>query len=505
VSRKKLGFIDSTLRDGQELLVGGRLRAELVAPILESLDAVGFESIEGWGGGTFRSSLALLHQDPWQTLRALKKKLKRTPLQIHLRGRFLVGDRPFSYGFVERFLNHTVELGVDVARLVDPLNDLESLTKVAHLAKKAGLIVQVSVLCAESLNDFSYYENLIKKTDLSDADAIGIFDPWGTLSPATAMKVVELLQNDNEHRVFAHLHSLSGTNFPSIASFVEEGVSVIDTCFSAFSFAGSLPSIEAVYSALDADNLSGRLDLEAIVEVSNAFERLSNAYFDRVPAVMEPMSLQEKSLREIIPTLSLLMMKRISRASSLEDDGLRAETMRIMKELGLVALVAPVSETVVRQAVLNLHSTERYAEFTEEFVRLLRSKLGKVRIQKDLTKLVRNDLEPQISNEIEEVKEHIIMPPDLGKTSEEEILSFELYPHELMEAKQANVIARRDGREEVVAAALALIAERDSVARPLELAPSNIPIIANSTRWRDAFRVDNSGSARKRGFVQEPF
>lgn len=505
MSRKKLGFIDSTLRDGQEALLGGRLRADLVAPVLESLDTVGFESIEAWGGGTFRSSLVLLHEDPWEELRILKKELRRTPLQMHIRGRFLVGDRPFSFGFVKRFLDHAAELGVNVVRLVDPLNNIESLAKIANIARKAGLTVQLSILCSNSTINLRYYEHLISRTDLSSADALGVFDPWGTLSPATAIKVIELLRKGNQQRVFAHLHSLTGASFRSLASVVEKGVSIIDTCFSAFSYNGSLPAIESVLGEFDSDELSRGLDLHAIVQASNEFTRLRNDYFDRVPAVMQPTSLIEKRVRGIAPTFSSLLMQRISKEGSKEDGELREEIKRIMKELSLVALLAPVSGIIVRQALLNLHSRTRYGELTDEFVRLLRGALGEVKIQKYLVERLRIDLDPEIADGMGEIEERVFTPPNQRNSSEDDLLSFILYPHEFIEVREANLIARQDGRQKVVAAALALLAEIDSVTSPTQRVNSAVRLVASFTRWRDSLRVNDSDSMRKRGFVQEPF
>jgi len=505
VSRKKLGFIDSTLRDGQEALLGGRLRIELVAPILERLDMVGFESIEAWGGGTFSSSLALLHQDPWETLRSLKKGLKRTPLQMLIRGRFLVGNRPFSYGFVERFLSRTAELGVNVVRLVDPLNDLESLTKVAYLAKKAGLIVQFSVLSSDFLNNLDYYEGLISKADLSSADALGIFDPWGTLSPATAMKLIELLQKEKAHRVFAHVHNLRNAGVTSVAAVVEKGASMVDTCFSAFCCDGSLPSIETLFIELVSNRVSSDLDPKALVEASRAFMQLRNENFDRVPAVMQPTSSIEKSLREIPPTFSTLVMQRNSAGQSKDDGGLQQEALKIMNELGLVALMAPISKIIARQAVLNLHSKTRYNDFTDEFLRLLRGEYGPMRIQKGLFKGLRNDLDLESVDEMGEIEERIFMPPDQPKHSKDDVLSFALYPHELVEMKKASLIARRGERQNVVAAALALLAEEDELRKASVHEASSMQMVADSFRWRDALRLDDSDSSRKRGFFQEPF
>ena len=54
-----------------------RMRTSQMLPVLEKLDAVGYEALECWGGATFDSCLRFLDEDPWQRLRTLKAHLKK--------------------------------------------------------------------------------------------------------------------------------------------------------------------------------------------------------------------------------------------------------------------------------------------------------------------------------------------------------------------------------------------------------------------------------------------
>ncbi len=84
---------DTTLRDAHQSLIATRMRTRDMLPIAEKMDEVGFFSLEVWGGATFDSSIRYLNEDPWERLRALKKAVKKTPLQMLLRGQNLVGYR----------------------------------------------------------------------------------------------------------------------------------------------------------------------------------------------------------------------------------------------------------------------------------------------------------------------------------------------------------------------------------------------------------------------------
>ena len=50
---KKLKITETVLRDGHQSLMATRMRTDEMVPILEKMDAVGYHSIECWGGATF--------------------------------------------------------------------------------------------------------------------------------------------------------------------------------------------------------------------------------------------------------------------------------------------------------------------------------------------------------------------------------------------------------------------------------------------------------------------
>ena len=71
-------------------------------------------------------------------MRALKSRCSRTPLQMAVRGRFLVGAQPLSDDLVRRFILVAAESGIDIFRLHDPLNDVENIASAAAAVREAG-------------------------------------------------------------------------------------------------------------------------------------------------------------------------------------------------------------------------------------------------------------------------------------------------------------------------------------------------------------------------------
>src|SRR3972149_12108011 len=126
---KPLKITDTVLRDGHQSLLATRMRTEDMLPIAAQLDDVGFWSLEVGGGATFDTCLRFLNEDPWERLRQLKARIKKTPLQMLLRGQYVVGYRHYADDVLERFIVKARENGMDVFRIFDGPNDTRNMYK----------------------------------------------------------------------------------------------------------------------------------------------------------------------------------------------------------------------------------------------------------------------------------------------------------------------------------------------------------------------------------------
>ena len=122
-NNKPVKITDLTLRDGHQSLLATRGRTEDLVAIASDMDKVGFWSMEVWGGATFDVMTRFLNEDPWERVRALKKLLPNTKLQMLLRGQNLVGYRNYADDVVTAFVHHAADCGIDVFRVFDAVND----------------------------------------------------------------------------------------------------------------------------------------------------------------------------------------------------------------------------------------------------------------------------------------------------------------------------------------------------------------------------------------------
>ena len=85
IVKKPIGITETILRDAHQSLIATRMPTDLMLPILEKLDKVGYHSLECWGGATFDASLRFLKEDPWERLRKIRAGAPNTKLQMLFR------------------------------------------------------------------------------------------------------------------------------------------------------------------------------------------------------------------------------------------------------------------------------------------------------------------------------------------------------------------------------------------------------------------------------------
>ena len=142
---KRVKFTETALRDAHQSLMATRMRTEEMMPIVRTMDEVGYDSVECWGGATFDVCMRYLDENPWERLRKLRDGFKNTKLQMLLRGQNLVGYRHYSDDVVDVFIRKSVANGIDILRIFDALNDVRNLERAVKAAKREGAHVQLAM------------------------------------------------------------------------------------------------------------------------------------------------------------------------------------------------------------------------------------------------------------------------------------------------------------------------------------------------------------------------
>ncbi len=110
IVKKPIKITETVLRDSHQSLIATRMPTEFMLPILETMDQVGYHSLECWGGATFDASLRFLKEDPWERLRKIRDGVKNTKLQMLFRGQNILGYRHYADDVVTEFLRNPSQM-----------------------------------------------------------------------------------------------------------------------------------------------------------------------------------------------------------------------------------------------------------------------------------------------------------------------------------------------------------------------------------------------------------
>jgi hypothetical protein len=131
---------DTTFRDAHQSLLATRMRtydllatASIIAQRLPTLF-----SLEMWGGATFDTSLRFLHEDPWQRLRELRRRIPNICFQMLLRGANAVGYASYPDNVIIEFVREAHDQGIDIFRIFDSLNSIENMRVSMDAALETG-------------------------------------------------------------------------------------------------------------------------------------------------------------------------------------------------------------------------------------------------------------------------------------------------------------------------------------------------------------------------------
>ena len=278
---------DVTFRDGHQSIFATRMRTEDMVNIAPEMNRIGFYSMEVWGGATFDVATRFLNEDPWERPRVLKKLMPNTPLQMLLRGQNLVGYRHYADDVVEAFVKHSAEVGIDIFRVFDALNDERNMITSVKAIKKTGKHAQLSI--SYSLTErkmggpvfnLEYYINKAKLLENMGADSIAIKDMAGLIAPDDAFTLVTALKKAVKVPLQLHTHYSSGMASMSCLKAIEAGIDGIDTCIAPFALRSSHPAIEPLLVALEGTDRDTGLDLAQILKVGDYLESIAPKYKD---------------------------------------------------------------------------------------------------------------------------------------------------------------------------------------------------------------------------------
>ncbi len=432
----KVRITETALRDAHQSLIATRLTTEEMLPIIEKMDAIGYNALECWGGATFDACLRFLNEDPWERLRKIKAVAKNTPLQMLLRGQNILGYKHYADDVVDYFVQKAVANGMDIIRIFDALNDPRNIERAMAACLKEGGHPQGCICYTTSpYHSLDVFTNDAKRLEEMGAQSICIKDMAGLLLPKDAYALVKALKETVNVPIELHTHYTSGCGSMTYLKAIEAGVDIVDTAISPFALGTSQPPTEPLVASLARTEYDTGLDLAQLGEIAAYFRPIREKYLASGQMDPKMLSVDINALIYQVPGGMLSnLVSQLKQAGAMDRyEDVLAEVPNVRADLGYPPLVTPTSQIVGSQAVLNVLSGERYKMVTKETKGVVKGEYGKtpapisaqikeviLKGEAEITDRPADHIPPQLDGIRKEMAEYM--------EQEEDVLSYALFP-----------------------------------------------------------------------------
>lgn len=432
----KVKITETILRDAHQSLIATRMSIDDILPVVEKLDNVGYNSLECWGGATFDSCLRFLNEDPWERLRKIRSRTKKTRLQMLLRGQNLLGYKHYADDVVEYFVKKSIANGIDIVRIFDALNDVRNIEASIKACKREGGHAQGTVCYTISpVHSLEHFVNDSRMLVEMGADSICIKDMAGLLLPYSAYELVKALKEYIKVPIQIHTHYTSGVASMTYLKAIEAGADIVDCAISPMSMGTSQPPTEPLVAALKDTAFDTGLDLTLLSEIAEYFRPIKEKYVESGLLDVKVMGVDVNTLVYQVPggMLSNLVSQLKHAGKSDMFNEVLKEVPKVREDFGYPPLVTPTSQIVGTQAVMNVVTGERYKMIPKESKALVKGEYGKTPapIPEHIKKLILGDeeqitcrpadlIKPELDNIRSKIGQYI--------EQDEDTLSYALFP-----------------------------------------------------------------------------
>ncbi|MDX1751882.1 MAG: pyruvate carboxylase [Salinimicrobium sediminis] len=285
----KVHFTDTTFRDAHQSLLATRMRTYDMMKVAEGFARNHPEvfSMEIWGGATFDVCMRFLNENPWERLRRLREAMPNILMQMLLRGSNGVGYTAYPDNLIEKFVEQSWENGIDVFRIFDSLNWMESIAPcIEHVRNRTQGLAEGTICYTGDIMDpketkynLEYYVQLAKDIENAGAHILAIKDMAGILKPDAAFELVSALKSRINIPLHLHTHDTSSIQAATYLKAVEAGVDVVDVALGGLSGLTSQPNFNSIVEMLRFHDRGRPINTDKLNEYSRYWEAVRRYYF----------------------------------------------------------------------------------------------------------------------------------------------------------------------------------------------------------------------------------
>lgn len=284
----RLWVTDTTFRDAHQSLLATRVRTSGLVKVAPYVARMMPEllSVECWGGATYDVALRFLKEDPWERLAALREAMPNICLQMLLRGRNTVGYTPYPVSVTSAFVQEATATGVDIFRIFDALNNVESMRPAVDAVRETGsAVAEVAMSYTGDLSDpgetlytLDYWLKLAEQIVDAGAHVLAIKDMAGLLRPSAAATLVSALRSRFDLPVHVHTHDTPGGQLATYLAAWQAGASAVDGAAAPLAGTTSQPALSSIVAAAAHTAHDTGLSLTNVCELEPYWEALRRVY-----------------------------------------------------------------------------------------------------------------------------------------------------------------------------------------------------------------------------------
>ena len=282
-----VGVTDTTMRDAHQSLLATRMRTYDMLAVAPHLAATCPQllSLEVWGGATFDVALRFLREDPWERLARLRAAVPNICLQMLIRGQNAVGYHRYPPAVVDAFVREAADVGVDIFRVFDALNDVERMRPAIEAVRVHGRLAEGTMCYTGDLTDpretvytLDYYLGVAERLVAAGAHVLCIKDMAGLLRAPAAATLVTALRERFDAPVHLHTHDTAGGQLATYHAAIEAGVDAVDGAAAPLAGTTSQPPLPAIVAATDGTPRATGIDLDALSALEPYWEGVRELY-----------------------------------------------------------------------------------------------------------------------------------------------------------------------------------------------------------------------------------
>ena len=367
---KRVEFLDTTMRDGQQSLWGMRMRAGMALPVSPIVDNTGYRVIDLTGSSMFECLIKYNFENPWEGLDLLVESMPKTPIRGGMRCNASVTFGVTPDSLMDAWMRQLNEHGVRSFWIYDVLFNNDKTKRLAKIAKEYGSEVSGAIMFTLSpVHSDEYYARQVKELAASpDIDTILLYDTAGVLEKERLSTLLPAICAEARGKpIEFHSNNLLGQSAKAYLDSLELGVTILHTAVRPMANGPSVPSIEVMAKNVKLLGYSHNLDTSKFSPVADHFEKVGIAagFLVNQHAEYDVMSIRHQIPGGMVGTLKAQLVQH-GLSDRLED--VLEETARVREELGYPGMATPFSQLVGTQAVLNIVTGERYSSIPDEVI-----------------------------------------------------------------------------------------------------------------------------------------